>query len=147
MQVPEHSAFPKDAKLLLGWRLWVGGQVGYEYLNKAGTDQLAPVRPFRILKKKMLPKEVRKKFSLSWEPISQMMEQADGMNLDDDPIESFKIGYKYLKTRVWYVFQGKRMKLDTWRVSYWQLKVQRGSTMKHGKEGNKEKLPEATKRY
>ena len=75
------------------------------------------------------------------------MEQADGMNLDDDPIESFKIGYKYLKTRVWYVFQGKRMKLDTWRVSYWQLKVQRGSTMKHGKEGNKEKLPEATKRY
>ena len=42
-QVPEHFAFPKDAKLLLGWILWVGGQAGYEYLNKAGTNQLAPV--------------------------------------------------------------------------------------------------------
>ena len=62
-QVPEHFAFPKDAKLLLGWILWVGGQAGYEYLNKAGTKQLVPVLPFRILKKKILPKEVRKKFS------------------------------------------------------------------------------------
>ena len=52
--VPENFAFPKNAKLLLGWILWVGGQVGYEYLNKAGMNQLAPVRPFRILKKKMI---------------------------------------------------------------------------------------------
>ena len=64
-QVPEHVAFTKDAKLLFGWILWVGGQAGYEYVKKAGTKQLAPVRPFRILKKKMLPKEVQKKFSLS----------------------------------------------------------------------------------
>ena len=28
-QVPENFVFPKDAKLLLGWRLWVGGQAGY----------------------------------------------------------------------------------------------------------------------
>ena len=103
-QVPEHFAFPKDAKLLLGWRLWVGGQAGYEYLNKTGTKQLAPVQPFRILKKKMLLKEFRKKFSFIWEPIFWMMEQADGMNLYDYPMEIFKIGYEYLKTRVGYVF-------------------------------------------
>ena len=112
-QVPEHFAFSKDTKLLLGWRLWVAGQVGYEYLNRLGKKQLAPVQPFRILKKKMLPKEVRKKFSLSWEPIFRMMEQADGTNLDDDPMESFKIGYEYLKTWVGYVFRGKRMNLET----------------------------------
>ena len=29
-QVPEHFAFTKDDKILLGWRLWMGGQVGYE---------------------------------------------------------------------------------------------------------------------
>ena len=85
-QVPEHFAFPKDDKLLLGWRLWVGGQAGYEYLNKARKKQLAPVRPFSILKKKMLPKEVRKKYSLSWGPIFWMTEQLDGMNLDNDPM-------------------------------------------------------------
>ena len=74
------------------------------------------------------------------------MEQADGMNLDDDPTESFKIGYEYLKTRVGCVFQGKWMKLETWGVPYWSLKLYRSSIMKHGTEGNKEKLSEATKR-
>ena len=67
----------------------------------------------------MLPKEVRNKFSLSWEPIFRMMEQVNGMNLDDNPMESFKIGYKYFKKRVGYVFQGKMMKLETWGVPYW----------------------------
>ena len=73
------------------------------------------------------------------------MEQAEGMNLDNYPMESFKIWYDYLKTQVGYVFQGKQMKLDTWGVPCWSLKFQRSSIMKHGTEGNKEKLPEATK--
>ena len=30
-----------------------------------------------------------------------MTEQADGMNLDDDPMESFKIGYEYFKNAGW----------------------------------------------
>ena len=76
-------------------------------MNKAGTNHLEPVRPFRIFKKKILPKESRKKFSLSWEPIFWMTEQADGMNLDDYPMESFNIGYVDFKTQVGYVFRGK----------------------------------------
>ena len=67
----------------------------------------------------MLLKEVQKKFSLSWEPIFWIMKQVDYMNLDEDPMEIFKIGYEYLKTRVGYVFQGKRMKLNIWGVPYW----------------------------
>ena len=74
-----------------------------------------------------------------------MMEQADGMNLEDNPMESFNIGYEYLKTRVGYLFLGNHMKLDTWGVPYCSLKVQSSSIMKHGKEGDKDKLPEATK--
>ena len=42
-QVPEKFSFSKDANLLLGWILWLGVQAGCEYLNKAGTKQLAPV--------------------------------------------------------------------------------------------------------
>ena len=38
------------------------------------------------------------------------------------------------------------MNLETWGVPYWSLKVQRISITKHGTEGDKEKLPEATKR-
>ena len=59
----------------------------------------------------MLLKEVRRNFSLSWEPIFRMVEQADSINLDNDPMKSFKIGHEYLKTRVGYVFRGKWMKL------------------------------------
>ena len=73
-QVPEYFSFTKDAKILIGWRLWVGGHVGYDYLNKAEAKHLAPVRFFRISKKKMLQKEFRNKFILSWEPIFRMME-------------------------------------------------------------------------
>ena len=75
-----------------------------------------------------------------------MTEQAEGMNLDDDPMDIFKIGYDYLKTRVGYLFLGKRMKLEIWVTPYWSIKVQRSYIMKHGAEGDKEKIPEATKR-
>ena len=94
----------------------------------------------------MLPKEVRKKYSLSWGPIFWMTEQLDGMNLDNDPMESFNIGYEYLKTQVGCVFRGKRTKLDTLEIPYWSVKVQSSSIMKHRTEGDKEKLHEATKR-
>ena len=45
-QVPENFEFPKDAKLLTGWQLWVGGQAGYEQVSGVGIKRLAPVRPF-----------------------------------------------------------------------------------------------------
>ena len=38
------------------------------------------------------------------------------------------------------------MKLETWEVLYWSLKVQNISIVKHGTEGDEEKLPEVTKR-
>ena len=37
------------------------------------------------------------------------------------------------------------MKLETWEVLYWSLKVQNISIVKHGTEGDEEKLPESTK--
>ena len=68
--VPRNFIFPGNAKLLTGWQLWIGGQPGYN-INKIGEGehqdevQLAPVRPFRELSRKFLPKEPRKIFSLS----------------------------------------------------------------------------------
>ena len=143
-QVPENFEFPKDYKLLTEWRLWVGGQAGYEQVSGVGIKRLAPVRPFRLLNKKLLPKEVRIKFRLNWEPIFQMMESAEGMNVHEDPIKSFQVGYEHLKSRVEYVFKCTGMKQDTWGVPYWSLKSQRSSIIKYGTDEDKSKLPVAT---
>ena len=143
-QVPEKIEFPKDAKLLTWWRLWVGGQAGYEQVSGVGIKRSVPVRPFQLLKKKLFPKEVRTKFRLSWEPIFQMMESAEGINVHEDPMKSFQVGYKHLKSRVEYVFKCTPMKQDTWGVTYWLLKSRRSPIMKYGTDGDKSKLPVAT---
>ena len=116
--VPQNFMFPSNAKLLTGWQLWIGGQPGYKVNkaiegNKEVEVQLAPIRPFRLLSRKFLPKEVRQVYSLSWEPIYNLMESAPNMNITLDPQESFKIGYEYLKSRVEYIFNSPRMKPDT----------------------------------
>ena len=107
-QVPKKFTFPTNAKLLTGWQLWVGGQPGYQISRpqEDGTDtvQLGPVCPFRLLGRKFLPKHVRQVFSLSWEPIFQLMAAAPGLDYDIDSQENFKVAYAYLKSRVAYIF-------------------------------------------
>ena len=98
------------------------------------------------MSKKLLPKEVRIKFRLNWEPIFQMMESAEGMNVHEDPMKSFQVGYKHLKLRVEYVFKCTQMKQDKWGVPYWSLKSRRSSIMEYGTDGDKSKVPVATNR-
>ena len=138
--VPQNFTFPSNAKLLTGWQLWIRGQPGYKINKEREGDeeveaQLAPVRPFCLLSRKFLPKEARQVYSLSWEPIYNLMQSAPNMDITLDPQESFKIGYKYLKSRVEYIFNSPKMKPDTWRVAYWSVKVQRSSIIKFGTEG------------
>ena len=146
--VPKNFTFPSHAKLLTGWQLWIGGQPGYLVTkqDKDGEDvvELAPVRPFRLLSRKFLPKKTAQAYSLSWQPIFNLMESAPEMDIKLDPQESFKIGYAYLKSRVEYVFQHPIMKLDTWRVAYWSVKVQRSTIIKFGTTADKSRLPTAT---
>ena len=52
---------------------------------------------------------------------------------------------RVFKNAGWICISRKWMKLDTWGVLYWSLKFQRISIMKHGTEGDNDKLPEATK--
>ena len=64
----------------------------------------APVRPFRLLKKKLLPMALRKSFGLFCKPIYNLMSQCSDLNFNDNGQESFKVGYGFFKTRVKYVF-------------------------------------------
>ena len=149
-QVPKNFTFPTNTKLLTGWQLWVGGQPGYQ-VNKQSeegpdTVQLGPVRPYRLLGRKFLPKQVRQVLSLSWDPIFSIMQAAPDMDFVMDAQESFKIGYAYLKARVEYIFTSIRMKPETWCVAYWSVRVQRSSIMKKGTEADKARLPAPTRK-
>ena len=76
----------------------------------------------------------------------QMMESTEGINVHEDPMKRFQVGYEHLKLRVEYVLKCTRMKHDTWGVPYWSLKSRRSSIMKYGTDGDKSKLPVATNR-
>ena len=141
--VPKQFCFPKDAKLLTGWLLWVSGQDGYREKTGSGT-RLAPIRPFCLLTRKFLPKALRTSFSLHWQPIYKLMESAPDININASPHDSFNVGYDYLKSRVSYVFMNPKSKPETWLVSYWSLKVQRSSIVKYGTEEDKLQLSTPT---
>ncbi len=64
------------------------------------------------------------------------MESAPGMDFSLNSQENFKIGYEHLKSIVEYVFKNPKMKHDTWRVSYWSVKIQRSSILKSRAESD-----------
>ena len=60
------------------------------------------------------------------------------MDITLDPQESFKIGYEYLKARIEYIFNSRKMKPDTWCVAYWSVKVQMSVIIKFGTKEQKD---------
>ena len=60
-RVPANFAFTEDAKVLLGWRLWIGVQAGYEYSNKCGNKAAGTSSTFQYIEERRFhPKEVSK---------------------------------------------------------------------------------------
>ena len=74
------------------------------------------------------------------------MESAEGINVHEDPMKSFQVGYGHLNSRDEHVFKCTRMKQDTGGVPYWTLNSRRSSIMKYGTDGDKSKVPVATNR-
>ena len=105
------------------------------------NGKCAPVRPFRMLLKKLLPKNVRQVHNLSWEPTFKLISMAPGVRFNMNPQEIYTIAYDYLKSRIEYPFMTLKMKPTTWEVSYWSMNVQRSSIMKWGTERDKALLP------
>jgi len=98
------------------------------------------------IRKKAPPEVSLPIFSLSWEPIFQLMQSAPGIHFDTDAQESFKTAYIYLNLRVEYAFLNPRMKTDTWKVAYWSVRVQRILIMKFGTKVYKSRLLEQGRR-
>jgi hypothetical protein len=147
--VPKDFEFPKGVCLDTGWKLWMCGLPTNETVGTNGIRVQAPVRPFHLLMPMMLPPDVHKKWQLHWRPIFSLMGGAPDLEIlpvmDADSISlSFSVAKEFVKTRVSYVFNGKRATPDQWEISTWSKKVARSSIMKHGNVSDKANLPEAT---
>ena len=57
--VPEGFEFPRNVKIENGWKLWLRGMPSHQI--KGEDDKLfeAPIRPFRYLEQKHLPKAAK----------------------------------------------------------------------------------------
>ncbi|KAI2498280.1 hypothetical protein MHU86_16207 [Fragilaria crotonensis] len=154
-QVPKPFEFPTQVDLRGAFRLWLKGMPGYEIETKDSVSKAAPIRPFRLLDPKMLPKSVRAVFHLHWEPILQMMCQTPGLDIPRNPstitatqfLELYSVAFEYLKTkRVSYVFdKGPKVKPQTWKISTWSKHARASEIIKHGKQVDKDNLPQATR--
>ncbi len=153
-QVPQNFEFPARCKLDIGWKLWLQGLPGNQIVGLDGEVQAAPVRPFRKLNPKLLPKHLKSTYQLHWKPIFEMMERTNDLFIMQNPEQitaqfledSFAKAKEYLKTRVQYVFNKRRANPDMWEVSTWSKHVKKSSILCHGTEQDKAFFPQEATR-
>jgi hypothetical protein len=141
--VPENLVLSNKLNLRSAFGLWWYGMPGHQVENREGAVRAAPVRPFRLFKKDMLPKQVKAAFENQWEPIMNIMAAAND-NLDVDPNnfdEAYTSAFKYLKEqRLSYVFQKQRARPAEWAISTWAKHAKASMIRKYGTETDKSHL-------
>jgi hypothetical protein len=145
---PPGFVLPPRMKLNTGWKIWCTGIPCYQIIAKNdatndATPRAAPIRPFRDLATKMVPKDIRLAIDLHWRPIFELMEACPGLNLAD--ADSFERGLEFLKTRVQYVFAKQKSNPIAWELSTWSKAVRHSTILKEGTESDKSHLPPPTR--
>ena len=109
--------FP-DAFLKQAWRCWLIGQSEYQQTLKNGKKMLAPIRPFRLLKR--MPAKLKRFYLVSWAPMLKLMESAPGIEIPQDLStitsefinSSFIIGEKYVLETVEYLKDKRKKSME-----------------------------------
>ena len=150
--VPKGFKFPMKIKIRNGWSLWVDGQPGFEEKCEDNEGNVlmkkAPIRPFRLMSRNMLPPNLRDQYSITWCRIFKLMEKAPGLSLStqvhstssNELERTFNMGYNFLKTQVEYIFQ--RHAPMSWSLSTWSLRLSRSQIKKNGTTADIARLPE-----
>ena len=143
--VPEGFEFPRNVKIENGWTLWLRGMPSHQVKGQDGKLFEAPIRPFRYLEQKYLPKAAKNRFKLHWVRIFQMMEEALTVPMiptTEQIKESYYQGMDHLHIRMGYVFGGSKNP-NNWEVSTWCKHAARSYIEKYGTEQDKSNLPAA----
>jgi hypothetical protein len=153
--VPKGFQFPLDTTLKQGWRMWLEGLPTHQsqvVTDGETTTRASPIRPFRLLKSKLLPVgPVRSELCLKWQPIFRMMEEAPLLSIPPSnridaafTNQSFDTAVAHLKTRVGYIFDNPNSRHIQWTLGTWSKNVSRSVILKRGTEGDISRLPAET---
>jgi hypothetical protein len=145
--VPRGFELPMRLKLRAAFGLWINGDPSRKsYQKLPGKSEViltaTPIKPYRMIKPTMLPKEVACKFRVSWMPILKLMTSgnnnlpalATGKALDD----LYNQGLGQIMSNAAYIF-AKGGDTD-WAISTWSRKILPSAIKNNGTSGDKARL-------
>ena len=145
-QVPLNFKLPTKVKRKQAWEFWLCGMT---------TPDGQQIRPFRFLQPKYLPKKVKNKFKIEWQPILRKMEAGmihiqippDTSLINSDFIDTtFVMTTNHLKQNVCkFLWQKPNTILENWNVATWSSNTQRSYILKNGTEEDIANLPAPTR--
>jgi len=113
----------------------------------------APVHPFCLFDPQFLPeKKLRDTLKSQWKPVFSMMEGGIDQslfqpNLSEQQVKAmFDNGVANIKSHASYIWMLDKSKPESWVVSNWSKRVQRGAIERDGTLEDKAALPQANKR-
>ena len=142
--VPKGFVFTQQTNLKLAWMMWVNGFRGYKTINHDGDRERAPVRPFRDMDPKRLPKNIRRDFGIWYRVLSLMDKEVPTEEfkpeLNAAEIDAtFEKGLIALKKAASYAYDQKGS--VSWGIRYWSTKLTRFVSLLSGTESDKANLP------
>jgi hypothetical protein len=142
---PKGYKLPKNPTHQLGWTLWLIGQKASSVLVN-GLLHSAPIKPFRQITTKGLPKkEERKKIFFERKPICVLMGKTPGLKIPRDPqdistqfvLESYKVSTEFLKTCIGYVWDDDTKNITEWLIATWSKRSWKSEILKNGSDTDK----------
>ena len=124
--VPPGSIFPSKPKVLSRLRLWLEGKPEYTITERIKNKVKIPVCLYQLLKRLMLPFKIKQSYRVNWCPIYRYAEKTPGINLLNNATSQFEVGYNYIKQQVNYTLRNKKLRPDSWGLSYWFIKTLMG---------------------
>ena len=145
-QVPFEFKLPTKMKRKQAWEMWLCGMT---------TPDLQVICPFRLFKMRMLPKQIKNKFKVQWQPILRKMMAgiqhiqlpAEASQIDSRHIDTtFHIATNHLKENICsFLWEKDNSIIENWNIATWSSNTQRAYIMKHGNQKDIDNLPAPTR--
>jgi hypothetical protein len=148
--VPQGFELPTKLKLRAAFGLWINGDPSLKsYQKPPGRSEekvltATPIKAYRLIQSKMLPKDIARKFKVSWMPILKLMTSvcnnlpasATGQALD----ALYKQGLEQVRNNAAYIFAEGRYEYTNWALSTWSRMIIPSAISKNGTEADKARL-------
>ena len=80
----------------------------------------------------MLPLDARQSYRPNCCSLHRHMEKMPNINLFGNATSQSEVAYNYIKQKVNYIFSNRKLKPDSWDLSYWSVKTLMSETKDMG---------------